>query len=329
MSNSIDEEKSRKLNNLLKILRDIDLDFNWLMAVTTLCAQEVAVKKKLDELGESYEGEDFQKIAERLIDTMKKRELEESEILLSISRAYRHIRAKVIHAPHKTRLNQEEADAIFYNTEALVRTLFKKDISQPDIHKFIESIDNLDGALKKFSGFSIEAKKQIFEEILNRISLMSWDELKANEALFEFLKVALKTEPSNSVKVELFDILLRRTLVSGSFFDRERLLRIIAEFTRLSSIRNFIKEKVYINQFLVEFEMSDSFAVAAANAEIVLNLSPLLDGEQINRIVEASLSNDQILFSYGARSSLKRFLAMHKDRINKDKLEELLQVLEK
>ena len=116
--------KEEKLNNLLEVLKSIDLDFNWLLALTSLSAQEIVIKRKLESLGESYDEQDFQMLAEKLIKTMESRGIEPPHILLSIVRADRHIRAKIIHDPHKTRLNAAEANAIFTNTVALINTLF-------------------------------------------------------------------------------------------------------------------------------------------------------------------------------------------------------------
>ena len=67
-------KNNEKLNNLLEILNDVNLDYNWL-----------------------------------------------PHILLSVSRSYRHIRAKLIHVGHKTKLSNEEAATIIYNTDALVK----------------------------------------------------------------------------------------------------------------------------------------------------------------------------------------------------------------
>jgi len=71
----VDEISSveEKVNNLLNVLKDIGLDFNWLLGIVSLSAQEIAIKKKLDELGESYGEEDFQKLADKLIKSMEER----------------------------------------------------------------------------------------------------------------------------------------------------------------------------------------------------------------------------------------------------------------
>jgi len=259
---------------------------------------------------------------------MKKNSLEVSEILLSISRSYRHIRAKIIHAPHKAKISPEEAEAIFHNTEALLRILFKKDIG-PNIRKFIESIYQLNQSktLRAFNGFSLETKKRVFEAIFDRISLLDWNEIVANEALFDFVKDALKTESSNATRNELFSTLLHMTLVSKSPFASERLLQLIADLTKLSSIRNFLKRSGKINQIITEFEDSSSFAMAKATSEILLNLSPILDKDQMNKIVDASLSNDQIHDSWGARQNLKKLLVAHQSDVSQDKSKKLLEAL--
>ena len=52
----------------------------------------------------------------------------------------------------------------------------------------------------------------------------------------------------------------------------------------------------------------------------MVNLSSLLNKEQITRIIEASLSNDQILYSWGARICLKKLFAIHEDDMPLEKL---------
>lgn len=297
MSRNIDEKELQKLNDLLEILKDINLDFNWLLAVTSLSAGEIAIKKRLDELGVSYGEEDFQKLAEELQKAMEAKKLEVPHILLSIARSYRHIRAKVMHDPHKARLNIAESDAILHNTGALVATLFKRKIEQIDISKFMDSIErsSLNEKVKEFKNFEDTVKIQVFETIMNKISLFDWEEFQADKSLFDFLRAALKAESSNIIlQKELFNILLTRTMTGGpkSVSEHEKLLAIIAEFTRLGFIKDLIRERGYMNSIVAEYEMSSSFVIAALNAEIIINLSSFLDEKQANRIVDASLSND-------------------------------------
>jgi len=112
-------------------------------------------------------------------------------------------------------------------------------------------------------------------------------------------------------------------LVSEPSSSRERLLSLIAELTKLSSIKDFIRKKKYLEPLITEFETSNSFNVAGYNAEIMLNLATLFDKQQVIRIVEASLSNPQIHYSWKARTKLEKFLAIHKDKIPLEKLKKL------
>ena len=315
------------VKNLLDVLKDIGLDFNWLVAIVSLCAQEIAIKRKLDELGKSYGEENFQKLADRLIKTMEERGIEPPHILLSIARSYRHIRAKIMHDPHKARLSAEESKAIFRNTEALVKSLFKKETRLINIPKFVDSILKfpIDQKVREFNTLDEATKKQVFNAIMDKISLLSWKEIDSYKGLFDFLEVALKMESDPILQNELFEILLRRTLTDVSY-GKEKLLAIIAKFTRLTHIRNFIKEKELVEPLITEYETSGSFVIAGWNAEIMLNLAPVFNKKEINRIVDAALSNDQITYSWSARSSLKKFLSLYRKKIPSEKIKKLEEV---
>lgn len=94
--------RAKRLSALSEVLDDINLDLNWTISVSALVTQEVAIKKKSDELNVNCgEAEDFQKLASKLEQAYKERKLRPPLILLSISRSYRHVRAKLIHEGHK------------------------------------------------------------------------------------------------------------------------------------------------------------------------------------------------------------------------------------
>ena len=68
------ESDMEKMRELLDVLKDLGLDLNWIIAVAALSAQEIAIKRKLDELGEPYGERDFQKLANNLTNAMKTKE---------------------------------------------------------------------------------------------------------------------------------------------------------------------------------------------------------------------------------------------------------------
>ena len=57
---------------------------------------------------------------------MEERGIDVPHILLSIARSYRHIRAKIMHDPHKTRLNTEESKAIFRNNGSFYKVIIQE-----------------------------------------------------------------------------------------------------------------------------------------------------------------------------------------------------------
>ena len=61
------------LERLLKTLRDLELDFSWLIAVTSLIAQEIAVKKKLLTLGVKLETSNLGELINTLAQEMMER----------------------------------------------------------------------------------------------------------------------------------------------------------------------------------------------------------------------------------------------------------------
>ncbi len=312
------------IRELLAMLKRIGLDEYWLLAVSSLIAQEIAVKKKLDELNVQYGDDDFQKIADKLIDAMKKRGREPPEILLSIIRSYRFTRARLLHDPHKTAIGEKDAIAIFNNTRALIEDLLCNSITKFDINNFIKDVDtSLDSSLKTFNEYDKRMKKELFQRIMEFIPDTSQEEIQKSK-LFDFIESAIKVETDESLQAELFEILLLKAIsLSNSAYNPayERLLSVMANLTKLGSIKSFIRKKGYIKPLIAIFETSNSFRLAQINAEIMLNLSSLLDSEHLDRIINASIDNDQILYSFGAQRALGKLFDLNKDKIPQEKLE--------
>lgn len=311
------------IKELLNMLEEIDLDLYWLLAASSLIVQEIAVKKKLDELGIPY-NDDFQVIANSLIDAMERKGEEIPEILISIIRSYRHIRGKLLHSPHKAMIKEEDAIAMLNNTRALIKDLFGKSTTKFNINDYIESINaSPELSLKTFMEFNKRTKKEVFQRIIERISEMSPDEVQRSK-LFDFIDSVIKAELDESLQIEFFQMLLLKAIrFSSSIYNPayERLLSIIANLVKLGPIKGFIKSTGHIKSLIGMFEASSSFRIAQINAEILFNLSPLLDSEHLNRIVDASISNEQILYSFGAQRILNKLFDSNKDKIPREKLE--------
>lgn len=323
--NDVNGEKDN-LKELLDSLKYLDLDLNWIVAVASLSAQEIAVKKKLDELGESYDEEDFQKLCEKLKDAMKRQSLEAPEILLSVSRSYRHIRAKILHST-ASNIHPSELKAILTNTIALVEVLFKKEVfgEATEVGLFIDNLATglPNEQLKIFSKFSIPIRKHIFNNVIEKIMLMEEGSIEANQNIFIFIKNAIKFETNTNLQSEFTEKLIRKISYDTGFSAKQRLLLIIADITKLENVRKLIKERNLVNIILTEFETSNSFEQASINASIIFNLHDILSVEQINRVVNAIISNDQITYSWGAQNTLKKFISIYKDKISKEKIDRI------
>jgi len=317
-----------RIRALLETLRSVDLDINWLIAVACLVAQEIAVKIKLEELGESYGEEDFQKLAEKLKRALKERGEHVPHILISIMRAYRHIRGKIVHVPHKTRISENEAVALLNNTTALIKELLEERVI--DIPAFVNSINKapLDEKVNDFLALKPEAKKRIVTAIMDKIHTLDWQRAPTYNVLFDFLEMVVKRENNAKLQCELLAVIIGKTC-GYRLYGKLWLLKIISELTRLEHVKHFVKEKNLIDLLVAEFGLSNSFYEAAENARIMLNLGPYLTTEQINRIAMVALSNDQILYSYGAQDALRALFARHYDRIDKKAIGSRLAELRK
>ena len=134
--------------------------------------------------------------------------------------------------------------------------------------------------------------------------MMKWDEITSNEKIFEFVE-SLLLKLQGNLRSEFCERFLKKVFFSVGIHCKERLLMIVSKITKMGKIQQLIKEKNYIDAILAEFETSNSFNEASLNASIVMNFADTLSEEQINRIVNAAISNDQITYSWGAQNVLK------------------------
>lgn len=329
------ENQDRKVNentSLGQVLKEIGLDTNWAKSIIALSMQEIAVKKRLDELEVSYsEYDDFQKVVEKLQKEIDKRNLQSPHILLSVARSYRHIRAKLMHDPQKSGISEDEAIAISNNTIALIKALFQKKASIASAKSLIVLISKSEDkeALEKFKDFSQADKIKIFKEIMEKGAFDPSYEWPTIRKLFEFLGKGLELESDNQTCLELFKVIFDGAIKRvPSREGKQKLLSLVEKMTRKDLIRNYIKETNQVDYIVSEFCSSDSFDVATINSQIILNLTDILSKEQVNKIVNSSSKNDQIYCSYGTKYHLKRFLRIHENEISADKLEELNKKLE-
>ncbi len=76
---------------------------------------------------------------------------------------------------------------------------------------------------------------------------------------------------------------------------------------------------------LMVFQASGSFFEAGVNARSLFKLESQFSQNEVLRIIEFTLMNDQILYSWDARRFLKPFFMKHVKLITKDQLEKFLK----
>src|SRR5437867_3925682 len=109
-------EPESQMARLIRAIRTVGLDERWATAIVALCGQEIAVRKKLGLIGEEPSEQDFQKIAQKLVDTIEERGGNPPAILLSLARAYQPLRGRLVHAGHKTVLIEPDVNSLVTNT---------------------------------------------------------------------------------------------------------------------------------------------------------------------------------------------------------------------
>ena len=320
-------ELTKKLVELSEVLNKVDLDQNWIISVSALAAQEVAIKRRLNELDVDYgEGEDFQKLTKRLEQAYGEQGIRLPLILLSVSRSYRHIRAKLIHEGHKYRVTDEEADGILDNTRTLLNELFVEPKIELNSAKSIKDLkeEKIIGLIKHMTSTQLT---KLMHEAFDEISMIpGWSEVRDNKRLFDFIKYAIKERQEE--RIQLFEMFFNSFFPTSVIYARGELLSTLAELIHIVSIKNWIIESGHIEILISELVKSRSFDIAGTNTGIILGFLPHLSAEQLNTILEASISNDQIHFSYSAKNNLEAILAHCSEKVEKGKLQRLRDKLE-
>ncbi len=310
-----------RLFELSDILRSIDLAPTWILAVIALSSQEIAIKKKLDEFGISCSESDFQELSKKLEQAYKDQKLDLPLILLSISRSYRHIRSKLLHEGHKYRVSEVEAESILYNTRALINELFVRSGTEFDnvqSIKFLTKAEIMNVLKDMPSDQLLIIMKKIFDEFC---IISNWSEVEENKRLYDFVMYAIIERDAD--RINLFDLFLNSCFPAPSFYVQSKLLSVLAEIVKIKSIRNWILHKEYVDKIISELENSRTFHDGGLNTEMILPFLKYLTSEQLNQVIDASNSNNQIHFSYKAEPNLKMILGYCEGKVDEDKLKQL------
>jgi len=320
-----EDDRRVRLRTSLELL---GLDSNWMTSVIALCGQEIAIRKKLESLGVVPAEQDFQKIAEKLIETLKLKGLEPPDILLSLARAYPHIRGKLVHWGYKTRIYEPEVDSIVTNTAGLIDILFRE---MPQANSLAETFLNIeDNELKsKIDELDSRQKKNVVLALIQKYVenestpfilgglLYRWEKRKRIKQLSKLIIASMRAEEVATI----LDIAIQKFGAVVPDYIMEELEGVCDR----PSVINLLRDKGYIDFVASCFSSSHSFEQASINAKVIAKLSHILTIPQIEQVFQAIASNDQIRYSFGAQAVLPSFIALHKSEVDPALFEKVQQ----
>ncbi len=184
-------------------------------------------------------------------------------------------------------------------------------------------LEELPDQLARLTDYGVS---MLAERIIDSLSgVKNYQEYEENLEMFELLDRLIRQAKEDSKKVLLFEKILdftdRSAYASHYFFPR------LKTYTSWEGVKSGILEMGYLDRIIALFARSNSFESAKHNSDMVLNFLDNLTSEHIRTIVKASIDNDQIHYSYGARRNLKSLFLMNKEVITpeeKAKIKELM-----
>ena len=298
-----DESKTNK--RFTEALKLSGLNSNWSKAVIALCAQENVIRKKLESLGGNPGDNDFQEVASSLERKIREKGEKPPDILLSLARAYPHIRGKLVHAGYKNPIDPREVDSIVMNTIGLLEILFKimpKKSSKYRIAEELLTLDNTE-AIDRINKLSTVQRQDVFIALIEMYTLT---DIKSEiENINRTSKLIFKS------KIDEIPSLLELAIQRYGSFVPTLVLDLLCAVIHLSSILAFIKEKGYTDWIVSRFCESESYIQAAFNAKVIARISSALTDSQIEIVFNAIMENGQIFDSWGAKRELSDFTALH------------------
>ena len=157
------------------------------------------------------------------------------------------------------------------------------------------------------------------------MSVGSYLEYLENQKPFQLLDLVYERLQNESKKIELLDKIIQFALKSN--YAADFFISKLQNYTSSHSIQKKAAEKGWLDAFLSLFASSNSYGNAKTTSAILANFSEHFSALQVENIVSAALSNDQISNSWGAQANLKKILIVHKEKISEERREEIKKVL--
>jgi hypothetical protein len=308
---------------LIRGIGEVGLNGKWALSVAALCAQELAIKKRLESFGIETEEQDFQKLAKALIDALRQEGEEPPEILMSLVRAHPYLRAKLVHSGHKASLRDEDVNSLVTNTVDLVAALFgstTKTVSEREAAERLLRLASVESVTRRIGVMRAEQKRgvvlvlvQIRAEIL-----ANWE--SAPDARKKETKCrTLAKQVILSMKAEEIAELVNEIIILFSLTQPSLVMEVLSYTSHLQPVVSMVKDKNHLSWILTSFIRSNSYEEATTNSIVLVNIANLLSRQELESVLGAVLSNGQITYSYGAQSKLRPLIAWAVGKVD-DKL---------
>lgn len=191
----------------------------------------------------------------------------------------------------------------------------------------ITSLQVIDEAtiVQTIKDMDLQVLQKTFNDLLEAIAVLDIDgDAPENKNIFRFLKEAVLGRNRTEGAI-IFEALLNWYFETTTPMCKEEILKTFAVLLRSPDLKAVaIKRK---GEFIGEFGRSRSYDIAGINAEIILNLKSSLSSNDCTRIVDFSISNNQINGSTSASSILLKILPSFENKVDPKKIERLYKLI--
>lgn len=164
------------------------------------------------------------------------------------------------------------------------------------------------------------------DRIIERLDqIRDWDEYKKNLKTYEILDLLFTTAEKDSKRKlmfgKIFDLFMR------NIFGKQYFASKMKDYTSSTAVREMVVKEGYLDGIVDVFAKSNSFEEAKQNSAVLLNFVDDLTPKQIRVIVKASIDNDQIYYSFGARGNLPTVFSKHKSGISAEEINKIKELM--
>ena len=166
------------------------------------------------------------------------------------------------------------------------------------------------------------------DRIIERLDqIRDRDEYKENLKTYDILDQLFTTADKDSRRKVLFEKIF--DFFKRDIFGKDYFASKMKDYSSSTAVREMVVKEGYLDEIVDIFVKSNSFKEAKQNSATLQNFADDLTSKQIKTIVKASIKNDQIHFSYGARKNLPPVFSKHKSEISEEeaaKIKELMHI---